>query len=81
MTKEPAIGRSDFRERPMRAALVVVRKSRRLMADVFPVLIVEADQDLVVELIGRNGERGHVGRELEERGDALCVDEAEAGGE
>ena len=42
--------RSDFRERPMRAALVVVRKSRRLMADVFPVLVVEADQDLVVEL-------------------------------
>ena len=43
MTKEPEIGRSDFRERPIRAALVVVRKSRRLMADVFPVLVVKAD--------------------------------------
>ena len=31
LTKEPAIGRSDFRERPIRAALVVVRKSRRRM--------------------------------------------------
>ena len=65
MTNEPRMGRSDFRERPMRAALVVVRKSRRLMADVFPVLVVEANQDLVVELVGRDGERGHVGRELE----------------
>ena len=51
------------------------------MADVFPVLVVEADQDLVVELVGRDGERGHVGRELEEGGEVFYVDEAEAGGE
>ena len=65
MTKEPGIGRSDFSERPTRAALVVVRKSRRLMADIFPVLVVEADENLVVELVRRDGERGHVWRKLE----------------
>src|SRR5580693_6854978 len=49
------------------------------MADVFPVLVVEADEDLVVELVWWDGERGHVGGKLEERGDTFCVDEAEAG--
>jgi|SRR5579872_5120103 len=75
------MGRSDFRDRPMSAALVVVRKSRRLMADVFPVLVVEADQDLVVELVGRDGEWRHVGWKLEERGEPSYVDEAETSGQ
>src|SRR5215813_3941030 len=52
-----------------------------LMADVFPVLVVEADEDLVVELVGWDGQGRHVGWELEEGGDAFYVDEAEAGGE
>ena len=35
------------------------------MADVLPILVVETDENLVVELIRRHVERGHVWRELE----------------
>ena len=50
------------------------------MTDVLPVVFVEADQDLVVELIGRHGERSHVRRKLEQSGQAFDVDETKTAG-
>src|ERR1700684_3002584 len=48
------------------------------MTDVLPVVFVGADEDLAIKLIWRHGERGHVGRKLEESRQTFCVDEAEA---
>src|SRR5215469_8165848 len=48
------------------------------MADVLPVLVVKAHQDLVVEVIGGHRKRGHIGRKLEEVLKTSNVDEAKS---
>ena len=50
------------------------------MTDVLPVVFVGADEHLVVQLIGGHGERGHVGRELKESGQAFDVEETKTVG-
>src|SRR5713101_9914657 len=51
------------------------------MTDVLPVVLVDADEDLAVELIGRHGERRHVRRKLKKRGKAVYTNETQSGGE
>src|SRR5580692_7926698 len=45
------------------------------MTDVLPVVFVGADEDLVIQLIGRHGQRGHVRRKLEKSGQAFDAKE------
>lgn len=49
------------------------------MRDVLPVVVVGADENLIVQLIGWHGERSHVGRELEEGGEPIDAEETETG--
>src|SRR2546421_1691726 len=51
------------------------------MTDVLPVVLVGADKDLAVELIGGHGERRHVRRELKKRGKAVHANKTQTGGE
>src|SRR6266446_1907869 len=51
------------------------------MTDVLPVVLVDADEDLAVELISGHGERRHVRRKLKKRGKAVYTDETQSGGE
>src|SRR5258708_2164565 len=48
------------------------------MTDVLPVVLIGADENLAVELVGGHGERRHVRRELKERGKAIHTDETKA---
>src|SRR5437867_3126128 len=49
------------------------------MSDVLPVILISADEHLVVELVWRHRERCHVGRKLEEGREAVGVKEAQSG--
>src|SRR5712692_7304326 len=51
------------------------------MTDVLPIVLVGADEDLVVELISGHGERRHVRRKLKKRGKAVHTDETQSGRE
>ena len=51
------------------------------MTDVLPVVLVGADEDLAVELIGGHGERRHIRRKLKKRGKAVHTDETQTDGE
>src|SRR5258708_40080224 len=50
------------------------------MTDVLPVVLIGADEDLAVQLIGGHGERRHVWRKLKQRGKSFDIDETQSGG-
>src|SRR5207245_7503692 len=49
------------------------------MSDVLPVVLISADEHLVVELVWRHRERRHVGRKLEEGRETVGIKEAQSG--
>src|SRR5258708_6628730 len=51
------------------------------MTDVLPVVLIGADEDLAVELVGGHGERRHVRRKLKKRGEAVHTNETQSGRE